>query len=132
MALQASEPPIEAQRVARSALGTLAAAGRFSSPSSPSVSPDELVLTQPQQVFTLGLDDLTAARGLGAARPVGWRFLVEHAGRPVAMADTLVDRAGGHQLGQFGEPADGPRAGRSGRSGAEVSKEPHPRARGSR
>jgi hypothetical protein len=100
MALRPSEPPVESQTAARSVLSVLAEAGRFNSPAHTSVSDTDLELTRPLQVFLLGLDDLRAGRGLEAARLVGWRYLVEHAGQAVALAETLVDPAGRHVAGQ--------------------------------
>ena len=36
-----------------------------------------LQLGEPHQVFTLGLHDLAARKGLDAAKPAGWRYLVQ-------------------------------------------------------
>ncbi|MDT0347207.1 hypothetical protein [Streptomyces litchfieldiae] len=49
--------------------------------------------------------DLRAGRGLAAARPVAWRYLVERGGTAVALADTVerprdVEGGGGHVLAQ--------------------------------
>ena len=45
-------------------------------------------VSAPQRVYTVGLDDLAGESTLeDAARPTGWRFLVEEAREPVAAAE---------------------------------------------
>jgi hypothetical protein len=52
------------------------------------------VLSDPHPVHTLGLDDLTAGRGLADAPLVAWRYMVSAGGKPAAAAEVTVDRAG--------------------------------------
>ena len=99
MELRHPGAPEQSQAAVRSALSELAEAGRFNTPTGTSVSGAGLALRPGLQVFLLGLDDLRAGRGLEAARPIGWRYLVEDAGRPVALAETVVNREGRHVLG---------------------------------
>ena len=100
MPLRSAQPPAESRAAARDGIQQLAQAGRFNTPDRPEVVGDDLELRSPHQVFVLGLRDLIEAEGLQAARPVGWRFVVEHQERPVALADTFLDEAGRHVLGQ--------------------------------
>jgi hypothetical protein len=99
MELRHPEPPQQSLSAARSALNELVEAGRFNTPSRTSISAAELALSRPLQVVVLGLEDLRAGRGLESARPIGWRYLVEEGGRPVALAETVIDVEGRHVLG---------------------------------
>lgn len=49
--------------------------------------PEALSLSVPHAVFDLGIDDLAAGRGLEAARPGGWRYLVAGPGGAVSAAE---------------------------------------------
>ena len=49
-----------------------------------------LQLGEPQQVFTLDLTDLAAGKGLDAARPTGWRYLVQEGDNVLASAETVA------------------------------------------
>lgn len=49
--------------------------------------PEELFLSAPHAIFDLGVDDLAAGRGLEAARPGGWRYLVASRGGAVSAAE---------------------------------------------
>jgi|SRR5215218_7718851 len=76
-------------------------------------------LTTPHQVFTLGLDDLTRAPSslasteavadasrasvLDAARPTGWRYLVQEQGRATASAETVDVGGGRNEFSHFNE-----------------------------
>jgi hypothetical protein len=53
-----------------------------------------LALAQPHQIFSLGLADLVAGKGLGAAKPTGWRYLVQSGENALASAETAVTPAG--------------------------------------
>jgi hypothetical protein len=53
-----------------------------------------LSLAQPHQVFSLGLADLVSGRGLEAAKPTGWRYLVQSGENALASAETAVTPAG--------------------------------------
>jgi hypothetical protein len=63
-----------------------------------------LQLTEPHQVFTLGLADLVAGRGLDAAKPTGWRHLVQEGDNVLASAETVAaGSAGEHVFSAFNE-----------------------------
>jgi hypothetical protein len=100
MALRAPEPPDDSVTAVRAGLTSLTQAGRFTIPEQPTVAAEDLELTRPHRAYLLGLDDLQAGRALEAARPTGWRYLVLHAGAPVALAETVLDRDGNHLLAQ--------------------------------
>jgi hypothetical protein len=51
---------------------------------------EPLQLTEPHQVFTLGLTDLAAGKGLDAAKPTGWRYLVQEGDNVLASAETVA------------------------------------------
>jgi hypothetical protein len=54
----------------------------------------ELTLAQPHQIFSLGLADLAGGKGLEAAKPTGWRYLVQAGGNTLAAAETALAPAG--------------------------------------
>jgi hypothetical protein len=93
-------PPEQSLDATRQALAVLAGRGRFATVEQQQVRAEDLQLTHPQQVYPLGLDDLAAGRGLAAARPAGWRFLVVQDGTPVALAETVARADGSHAIGQ--------------------------------
>jgi len=63
------------------------------------VSPNASAM-RPYPVYELGLDDLAAGRGIDAARPVAWRYLLVSNGRARQAAEIVPDRGGGGS--QFG------------------------------
>ena len=65
MAPELKEPPPEAHRVASDAVGWLGRHGGLAARLPADVSVDDLELTKPHEELSLGLDDLTAGRGLG-------------------------------------------------------------------
>jgi len=104
MPLHLPDPPHGAPDEVRSKLREFADHSRFSTEGLRSASPDQLDVSTPHQVFTIGLDDLAAGRGLEAAQPVGWRYIVEAAGQPIASAETTVGADGTtHHLSQLTE-----------------------------
>jgi hypothetical protein len=56
--------------------------------------PSNLAVAVPHDVYTLGLDDLAAGKGLDSAEAVGRRVLIMEGDRPVAAAE-LQDPEGG-------------------------------------
>lgn len=101
MALRVPQPPAESLAVAGDALRVLADQGRFRSTSLLEVPAAELELTRPLQVYTLGLDDLRAARTLDAAVPAAWRYLVQHGTETVGLAETVPEPDGAHTFAQM-------------------------------
>jgi hypothetical protein len=64
-------------------------------------------ISQPHQVFSMGLQDLAAGGGLDSAKSTGWRYLVTPAAptgesRAVAAAD-VNEMGGSHQFAQWHE-----------------------------
>src|SRR6185503_3130944 len=72
MALIAPEPPKQAADAVHSTFLELNKNRAFRSPALRNAT-GPLQLTEPHQVFTLGLTDLAAGKGLDAAKPTGWR-----------------------------------------------------------
>jgi hypothetical protein len=62
-----------------------------------------LQLGEPQQVFTLDLTDLAAGKGLDAARPTGWRYLVQEGDNVLASAETVAGPRGEQVFSAFNE-----------------------------
>jgi hypothetical protein len=103
MPLLAPNPPDQAARSVQSKIAELAANPRLGIPALRNVT-GQLQLTEPHQVFILGLDDLVAGRGLDAAKPTGWRYLIQQGDNVLASAETV--RGGGvdtHVFAAFNE-----------------------------
>ncbi|MBD0748028.1 hypothetical protein [Streptomyces sp. CBMA152] len=100
MALQVPQPPQESRSAAEAGVELLAGLGRVR-PAQTLVpaGADELQLAHPLQMYVIGLADLPG--GLAGARPVAWRYLVQHSSGPVALAETVRDEAGGHVFSQL-------------------------------
>ncbi|MEU5432931.1 hypothetical protein AB0G73_06080 [Streptomyces sp. NPDC020719] len=100
MALQVPQPPEESRSAAEAGVELLAGLGRVR-PAATLVpaGADELRLAHPLQMYVIGLADLPG--GLAGARPVAWRYLVQHESGPVALAETVRDEAGGHVFSQL-------------------------------
>lgn len=90
MPLHLPGPPRGVSDAVSSTLGDLAGRGHHSSEALRTATPDQLNVSTPHQVFTMGLDDLASGAGLHRARPVGWRQLVESDGQPVATIETTL------------------------------------------
>jgi len=101
MALRTADPPSESVAALRDTLTTMGQGNQFSSELLRNADPDELALTKPHQVYTLGLDDLRAGQPLSAARPTSWRYLVERDDRPVALGETHLKPSGEHAFAQL-------------------------------
>ena len=103
MPLHIPEPPNEAAATVRSHFQAFVERGHFRLPAlRNAVGP--LQIMQSHQVFTLGLKDLTAGRGLQAAQQAGWRFLIQDGEKVVAAAETSVTGPGGeHAFAGFNE-----------------------------
>jgi hypothetical protein len=97
MALRVPAPPVEATDAVHNTLRTFADNGAFRLPALRNAT-GPLELTHPHQVFTLGLADLAAGKGLEAARPTGWRYLVQEGGNVLASAETVTTGPGGGQI----------------------------------
>jgi hypothetical protein len=86
MAFIAPKPPQQALDAVHSTFLDLSRNGAFRSPALRSAA-GSLQLTEPHQVFTLGLSDLAAGKGLKAAKPTGWRYLVQEGDNVLASAE---------------------------------------------
>jgi hypothetical protein len=89
MALIAPKPPQQALDAVHSTFLDLSKNRAFRIPALRSAT-RPLQLTEPHQVFTLGLSDLVAGKGLDAARPTGWRYLVQEGDNVLASAETVA------------------------------------------
>ena len=103
MPMHVPDPPRDVHDAVTSTLRHFADRSHFSTDALRRASPDQLDVSTPHQVFTIGLDDLVAGRGLDSARPVGWRYLVEESGQPIATAETAVAPDGTEVMSQFTE-----------------------------
>jgi len=90
MPLQLPDPPAGLPDTIRSGVRKLAGRPQISTEALRRARPHEVDVSTPHQIFTMGLDDLVAGRGLDSARPVGWRYVVEAAGQPIASAETTL------------------------------------------
>ncbi len=103
MALIAPRPPKQAVDAVQSTFRELNKNGAFRSPTLRSAT-GPLQLTEPHQVFTLGLTDLAAGKGLDAAKPTGWRYLVQQGDNVLASAESIVvGPANEHVFSAFNE-----------------------------
>lgn len=103
MPLNLPAPPSGVPDQVMSKLHAFADGGHFTTPALRGARKDQLALSTPHQVFTMGLDDITSGGGLDRARPVGWRFLIEEGGRPIASAETTLAPDGTHEVSQTTE-----------------------------
>jgi hypothetical protein len=122
MPLHLPEPPSAVPDAVTSKLHAFADEGKFTIRALRSSRKEQLALATPHQVFTLGLDDITAGGGLDRARPVGWRYLVQDGGRTVASAETALQPDGTHHASQF---TDGPFVAETERAVQAVQRLPH-------
>ncbi|MGD0602941.1 MAG: hypothetical protein ABSA53_04980 [Streptosporangiaceae bacterium] len=103
MPLRVPAPPAEAADAVHTTFRAFADSGTFRLPALRNAS-GPLQLTQPHQVFTLGLADLAAGRGLEAATPGRWRYLVQEGDNALAAADTVAAGPGhGYVFSAFNE-----------------------------
>ncbi|HVW64426.1 MAG TPA: hypothetical protein VHB01_05370 [Nitrosospira sp.] len=103
MALITPNPPKQAVDAVHSTFLELNRNRAFRSPALRSAT-GTLQLTEPHQVFTLGLTDLAAGKGLDAAKPTGWRYLVQESDKVLASAESVtVGSANEHVFSAFNE-----------------------------
>jgi hypothetical protein len=103
MALIAPKPPRQAMDAVRTTFLELNKNRAFKSPALRSAT-GPLQLTEPHEVFTLGLTDLVAGKGLDAAKPTGWRYLVQEDDKVLASAESVaVGPANEHVFSAFNE-----------------------------
>lgn len=103
MALISPTPPATAVNAVRATFQPLAESAAFRLPALRNAT-GPLQLTQPHQVFTLGLSDLMGGKGLTAAQPTGWRYLIHDGENALASAEALSTGAGDeHVFSAFNE-----------------------------
>jgi hypothetical protein len=102
MPLHLPEPPGVHDDV-RSMLHKFAEEGKFTSKALHSARKEQLDLSTPHQVFTMGLDDVLAGGGVDRAQPGGWRYLIEQGGQPIASAETSPTPEGTQEVSSFTE-----------------------------
>ncbi|MFF5037410.1 hypothetical protein [Nocardia salmonicida] len=103
MPLHLPDPPSEVPDKVKGKLRAFADGAKFSTKALRGARKDQLDLSTPHQIFTLGLDDITAGAGLDAARPVGWRYLVVDGAQIIASAETTLAPDGTQEMAQFTE-----------------------------
>ncbi|UGT43846.1 hypothetical protein LTV02_10850 [Nocardia yamanashiensis] len=103
MPLQLPEPPAEVPEKVKGRLHAFADGGKFSTKALKSARKEQLALTTPHEVFTMGLDDLAAGAGLDRAESVGWRYLVSDGNQVIASAETAPAADGSQEVSQFTE-----------------------------
>ena len=103
MALIASIPPKKAADAVNTTFLDFNKNRTFKSPSLRNATGD-LQLTEPHQVFTLGLSDLVNGKGLDAAKPTGWRYFVQQGDNVLASAQSgIAGSSGEHVFSAFSE-----------------------------
>ncbi|APA99476.1 hypothetical protein [Nocardia seriolae] len=103
MPLHLPEPPADVPDKIKGRLHALADGGKFSTKALRATRKDQLELSTPHEVFTMGLGDLAAGAGLDRAHSVGWRYLVTDGKQIIASAETTPDSEGNQEVSQFTE-----------------------------
>lgn len=102
MAFIAPKPPQQALDAVHTTFLDLSRSRAFRTPALRNAT-GTLQLTEPHQVFTLGLTDLAAGKGLDAAKPTGWRYLVQEGDNVLASAETVAGPRGEQVFSAFNE-----------------------------
>ena len=89
MPLHVPEPPRQVVDTVQSTFQAMIKTGSVRLPELRN-PPGQLALAQPHQIFSLGLADLAAGKGLEAAKPTGWRYLVQAGENSLASACSSV------------------------------------------
>jgi len=97
--LRPAEPSPEIVQAVRSHLSELAARPQFQERRLAQAEPSRLELAVPHDVYTLGLDELSAGASLWDAQVVGQRFLVVDGDTPVSSAE-VTPGGGGFQANE--------------------------------
>lgn len=102
MAFIAPKPPQQALDAMHTTFLNLSRNRAFRTPALRNAT-GTLQLAEPQQVFTLDLTGLVAGKGLDAARPTGWRYLVQEGDKVLASAETVAGPRGEQVFSAFNE-----------------------------
>lgn len=103
MPLHLPNPPSDVPDKVKGKLQAFADEAKFSTKALRGARKDQLDLSTPHQIFTMGLDDIAAGAGLDAAQPVGWRYLVVEGTQTIASAETTLAPDGTQEMSQFTE-----------------------------
>lgn len=98
MPLHAPEPAGGEPEVIREAVDAFAENRQFRTEGLKSARAEALNVTDPHQVFNLGLDALRSGADLSAAEPTGWRYLLRDGDRVVAAAESVPGPSGGRAV----------------------------------
>jgi hypothetical protein len=103
MPLHVPQVPQQAAQTVQSAFQAHVEQGKLRLPSLRNAT-GPLELTQPHPIFNLDLADLAAGKGLEAAKPAGWRYLVQQGDNVLASAETALAPTGTeHVFSSFNE-----------------------------
>jgi hypothetical protein len=100
------QPPPEVSRSADEGVRALVRRGAHRASRLVGAPPESVRLTRPHEIYAMGLNDIRDGAELDAARPTGWRFIVERDDEPAAIADVLQDPAGSSRLSRVGYGRD--------------------------
>ncbi|GAB3085348.1 hypothetical protein [Micromonospora schwarzwaldensis] len=103
MPLHVPEPPHGQADQVKSKLHRFADEGRFTGKALRGARKEQLDVSTPHQVFTMGLDDVLAGGGVDRTQPAGWRYLIEDSGQPIASAETSAGPEGTQEVSKFTE-----------------------------
>lgn len=106
MPLQIPTPPTTVDSTVRSNLQNVAEGNLSSIEALHQLPADQLTLTLPHQIFTIGRDQLAEAATLNTATAVGWRYLVSARGQIIASAETVTSPDDGQEV--FSQLTEGP------------------------
>ena len=103
MPMHLPEAPSGVSDKIKSKLHAFADGSHFSTKALRNARKDQLDLSTPHQIFTMGLDDVSSGGGLDRAQPTGWRYLIEDGGQLIASAETTLAPDGTQEVSQFTE-----------------------------
>lgn len=109
MAVRFATPPGDAERLAVDGVTEVTRAATLKTAGGASLTtltPDQVRMTSPHEVHTIGLDALIEHRPLTESPTVAWRFLVETPAGPVASSEVAADEGG--QPTVFAQLNEGP------------------------
>ncbi len=103
MNLNLPDPPNESISELGSTLTALAARGQFGTRVLRNARPEQLSVTAPHEICTMGLDALRQRPEQIDAQPTAWRYMLEIDERVVASAETAMRPNGSHEFSHLNE-----------------------------
>jgi hypothetical protein len=94
MPIRLAEPPRGALEAVQGTLLERAERSDFATRALRDAPLDELALTAPHPVYTLGLDALVGGQGLAGAELTGWRYLLQRGDSTIASAEVQAGGSG--------------------------------------